>query len=116
MANVESRGLDTGVKAVHLLTTGFGEQHREHRYGTALPRMWWVLTSRSWIKVPINAFLIEHRDGLVLFDTGIDPAIASDPRYLSSPFSHCSSDSLNTVPSGPDNLITGGGASLFQCT
>ncbi len=32
----------------------------------------------------MNAFLIEHRDGLVLFDTGIDPAITSDPNYFSN--------------------------------
>ena len=47
--------------------------------------MWWVLFSRSWIEIPINYFLIEHRDGLLLFDTGLDPAIKSDPRYISSP-------------------------------
>lgn len=72
------------VKAVHVLNTGYGEQHKEHRYGSSKPQMWWVLTSRSWIKVPINAYVLEHRDGLVLFDTGMDPAIATDPNYISS--------------------------------
>jgi glyoxylase-like metal-dependent hydrolase (beta-lactamase superfamily II) len=43
-----------------------------------------VLTSRSWIEVPLGAFALEHRDGLVLFDTGIDPAIISDPNYINS--------------------------------
>ncbi|UCE30538.1 MAG: N-acyl homoserine lactonase family protein [Burkholderiales bacterium] len=67
-----------------MLSTGAGEQHGEHRRGTRLPQLWWVLTSRSWVRVPINVFVIEHRDGLVLFDTGLDPAIVSDPRYVDS--------------------------------
>ncbi len=73
------------VRAVHAVTTGYGEQHREHRYGSSLPKLVWALTSRSWVRLPINAFAIEHRKGLVLFDTGIDPAIVSDPDYISSP-------------------------------
>jgi glyoxylase-like metal-dependent hydrolase (beta-lactamase superfamily II) len=32
--------------------------------------------------LPLQCFLIEHREGLVLFDTGIDPAIVSDKRYI----------------------------------
>jgi glyoxylase-like metal-dependent hydrolase (beta-lactamase superfamily II) len=40
--------------------------------------------SRSWIEIPIHVFVIEHRDGLVLFDTGLDPAIASNPNYINS--------------------------------
>lgn len=72
------------IKGVHVLRSGTGEQHQEHRFGSAMPRLWWVLTSQSWVKVPINYFLIEHRDGPVLFDTGLDPAIATDPGYISS--------------------------------
>lgn len=72
------------IKAVHVFSSGSAEQHEEHRYGTSKPQMWWVLTSRSWVKVPINYFLIEHRDGCILFDTGLDPAIAADPKYIDS--------------------------------
>lgn len=72
------------IKAIHVLSTGSGEQHKEHRYGTKLPQMWWVLMSRSWIEIPINVFLIEHRDGLILFDTGLDPEIKTNPNYISS--------------------------------
>jgi glyoxylase-like metal-dependent hydrolase (beta-lactamase superfamily II) len=32
--------------------------------------------------MPINAFVIEHRDGVVLFDTGQDRASVTDPDYL----------------------------------
>jgi len=32
------------------------------------------------IRIPAPAFLIEHRDGLVLFDAGLAPEAAVDPR------------------------------------
>lgn len=75
---------DSAIKRVHVFSTGSGEQHKEHRCGSRLPVLWWLLTSRSWVEIPINAFVLEHRDGLVLFDTGMDPAIGSDPDYIDS--------------------------------
>ncbi len=81
----QSESFSPTIKAVHEITTGYVEQHEEHRYGTRKPLMWWVLTSRSWVKAPITAYAFEHRDGLVLFDTGLDPALVSDPNYISSP-------------------------------
>jgi glyoxylase-like metal-dependent hydrolase (beta-lactamase superfamily II) len=75
---------DQAIASVHFFATGTGEQHKEHRYGSSAPQLWWVLTSRSWIEIPLGAFALEHRDGLVLFDTGIDPAIISDPNYINS--------------------------------
>jgi N-acyl homoserine lactone hydrolase len=76
---------EPAIKKVQVLSTGSGEQHKEHRFGSRLPRTWWALTSRSWIEIPIHVFIIEHRDGLVLFDAGLNPAIVSDPRYVASP-------------------------------
>jgi len=72
------------IRAVHVLSTGTGSQHREHRYGSRTPRMLWALFSTSWVEVTCNVFVIEHRDGLVLFDTGVDRAIVTDPGYVSS--------------------------------
>lgn len=83
--SAEREAVSPAIRNVHVITTGHAEQHKEHRYGSAKPLMWWVLASRSWVRLPINAFALEHRDGLVLFDTGIDPAIVSDPNYISSP-------------------------------
>ena len=74
---------EDAITAIHAVSTGRGYQHKEHRRGSALPQLWWVLTSRSWVGLPINVFLIEHKDGLILFDTGLDPAIVSDPNYIS---------------------------------
>lgn len=71
------------VQAIHAFSTGRAFQHKEHRQGSALPQLWWVLTSQSWVGLPISVFLIEHKDGLVLFDTGLDPTIATDPSYIS---------------------------------
>lgn len=70
------------IKSIDVRSTGWAEQHREHRYGSWKPRLLWALTSRSWVKLPINFFLIHHRDGPVLFDTGVDPALVSDPNYI----------------------------------
>jgi len=82
---MSSSFVENAITSVHAISTGSGEQHSEHRHGSQLPQLWWVLTSKSWVKVPIHCFAIEHRDGLVLFDTGMDPAITSNPHYIDSP-------------------------------
>ena len=74
----------TLISSVEVFSSGWGAQHDEHRFGTWKPRLWWALTSRSWNKIPLNYFLITHRNGPVLFDTGLDPAIVTDPNYISS--------------------------------
>ena len=66
------------------LSAGSGEQHKEHRYGGRFPPIVWALASRSWLEIPIHVFVIEHRAGLLLFDAGLDPAIASNPAYVNS--------------------------------
>lgn len=73
---------DRQIASVRVLNCGCAEQHEEHRYGSRMPQLWWVFLGRSWVPVPLQCFLIDHRDGLVLFDTGIDPAIRSDKRYI----------------------------------
>lgn len=75
--------VQNAVLGIHALSTGRGFQHQEHRNGSGLPQLWWVLTSRSWVGLPISFFVIEHRDGLILFDTGMDPDVVHKPRYIS---------------------------------
>jgi glyoxylase-like metal-dependent hydrolase (beta-lactamase superfamily II) len=70
-----------------------------------MPELWWILTSRRWIKVPITATLIEHRDGLVLFDTGLDPAIVTDPGYVSSPIGRFLLHRIFRLHIGPENAL-----------
>jgi glyoxylase-like metal-dependent hydrolase (beta-lactamase superfamily II) len=44
---------------------------------------WWILTSRRWLTGrPINVYVIEHSDGVVVFDTGQDQASVTDPEYF----------------------------------
>ena len=70
------------IASLRVLSCGRAEQHKEHRFGSRLPQLWWVFFGRSWVPLPLQCFLIEHRDGWVLFDTGIDPAIMSGKRYI----------------------------------
>ena len=37
----------TLVEDVQVFSTGSGKQHKEHRYGSRLPKTVWALTSRS---------------------------------------------------------------------
>jgi len=87
MTSKKQAGVSTvttpAIKSIQVLSSGWAEQHKEHRYGTWKPRLLWALTSRSWVRLPLTYFLIDHRDGPVLFDTGLDPAIATDPGYIS---------------------------------
>lgn len=73
---------DHPITSVRVLNCGRAELHKEHRYGSRLPQLWWVFFGRSWVPLPLQCFLIEHSDRLVLFDTGIDPAILSDKDYI----------------------------------
>lgn len=75
-------GADPPIASVRVLNCGQAQQHFEHRYGSRLPRLWWVFFGRNWVPLPLQSFLIEHRDGLVLFDTGIDPAITLGKGYI----------------------------------
>jgi glyoxylase-like metal-dependent hydrolase (beta-lactamase superfamily II) len=55
----------------------------QHVRNTGRPAIWWLMTSRKWTDPrPINVYVIEHRDGLVLFDTGQDRASVTDPGYF----------------------------------
>jgi N-acyl homoserine lactone hydrolase len=71
------------VKAVSVISTGTVRIHPEHPYGTRKPLYWWLLTSRRWAPPrPINVYVIEHANGLVLFDTGQDRASVTDDTYF----------------------------------
>ena len=78
-------GTPDPVKAVSVISTGTVEIHPEHAYGTGKPLYWWLLTSQEWLpQRPINAYVIEHGNGLLLFDTGQDRASVTDDTYFPS--------------------------------
>jgi glyoxylase-like metal-dependent hydrolase (beta-lactamase superfamily II) len=79
------------IADVSVLSTGSVAIRPEHVGPTRLPTYLWLATSRRWTAPrPINVYVVPHRDGLVLFDTGQDRASVTDPRYF---------------PSGPTGLI-----------
>ncbi|MCK5622292.1 MAG: N-acyl homoserine lactonase family protein, partial [Alphaproteobacteria bacterium] len=73
--------------------------------GSRLPQLWWVITSQSWIEVPINVYVLEHRDGLVLFDAGLDPAMATDPDYVASAIGRFLLHRIFRLHIGPDDSL-----------
>lgn len=73
------------IRRVSVLSTGSVQIRPDHAAATWKPTMLWLTTSRTWTAPrPINVFVIEHRDGLVLFDTGQDRASVIDPDYFPS--------------------------------
>jgi N-acyl homoserine lactone hydrolase len=71
------------IQRVSVVSTGQVQIRPDHLASTWRPTAWWLLASRRWTEPrPINAYVIEHRDGLVLFDTGQDRASVTDPGYF----------------------------------
>ena len=71
------------IKRVARFSTGTVDIHPQHAYRGRTPMYWWILTSRRWLTGrPINVYVIEHSDGVVVFDTGQDRASVTDPRYF----------------------------------
>lgn len=73
----------TSIRRFERISTGTVDIHPQHAHGSIAPSYWWILTSRDWLTgLPINVYVIEHRDGLVVFDTGQDRASVTDPGYF----------------------------------
>jgi N-acyl homoserine lactone hydrolase len=87
MTRIEPHPTKDAVTAVSVVSTGTVDIRPQHLRSTGTPMMWWLLTARGWTSPrPINAYVIEHRNGLVLFDTGQDRASVTDPGYFPSGF------------------------------
>jgi len=70
-----------------VVSTGWVRIHPEHATSTRTPLLWWLATSRRWTeKLPINVYVIDHANGLVLFDTGQDRRSVTDPGYFPGGF------------------------------
>lgn len=71
------------IARVSVLSTGSVRIRPEHVGPTRKSPYVWLATSRRWTTpLPINVFVIEHRDGVVLFDTGQDRASVTDSSYF----------------------------------
>ncbi len=100
-------GAADAVKAVSVVSTGTVEIHPEHPYGTKQPLYWWLLTSRQWTPPrPINTYVIEHSQGLILFDTGQDRASVVDDTYFPGGFTGLIYDRLARFRIGEQDTLT----------
>src|SRR5450756_1177497 len=71
------------ITRASMISPGSVSIHPEHVGPTSKPLRLWLLTSRRWTEPnPINVYGIEHREGLVLFDTGQDRASVAEPDYF----------------------------------
>jgi N-acyl homoserine lactone hydrolase len=92
-----------------VVSTGQVRIRPDHEASTWRPAAWWLLASRHWTGPrPINAYVIEHRDGLVLFDTGQDRASVTDPGYFPGGMTGFLYDRLARFEIGPDQTLTAG--------
>jgi len=94
------------VRAVSVVSTATVANHPEQPYGTWKPLYWWLLTSRKWTApLPINAYVIEHSKGLVLFDTGQDRASVTDSSYFPGGFVGYLYDRLTRFHIGEEDTL-----------
>src|SRR6478735_4555954 len=95
------------ISRVSLVNTGAVWIRPEHVGPTKKNVYLWLVTSHEWTKpLPINAYVIEHREGLVLFDTGQDRAGVTDPAYFPPGFTGFLYNRLNRFDIGPDQTLT----------
>lgn len=94
------------IRRISVVSTGRARIRPEHVGPTRKPMPVWLLTSRRWTEyLPVNVFVIEHRDGLVLFDTGQDPTSASDPDYYPTPIDRFVNKRMADLDIGPDDAL-----------
>ena len=71
------------IRRVSVLTTGEVRIRPQHVESDGTPMLWWLNTTRRWTGPrPINVYVIEHDQGLVLFDTGQDRRSILSPDYF----------------------------------
>ena len=97
------------ILRVSVISTGQVQIRPDHEASTWRPAAWWLLASRHWTGPrPINAYVIEHRDGLVLFDTGQDRASVTDPGYFPGGITGILYGRLARFEISPDQTLTAG--------
>ena len=91
------------------VSTGQEQIRPDHLASTWRPTPWRPPASRRWTGPrPINAYVIEHRDGLVLFDAGQDRASVTDPGYFPRDMTGVLYGRLARFAIGPAETLTTG--------
>ncbi|GAB3826252.1 N-acyl homoserine lactonase family protein [Dactylosporangium cerinum] len=97
------------IAKVSVLSTGTVAIRPEHVGPTWKNTYVWLFTSRRWTDPrPINVYVIEHREGLVLFDTGQDRASVTDPDYFPGGLTGKVYSRLATFDIEPDQTLAAG--------
>jgi glyoxylase-like metal-dependent hydrolase (beta-lactamase superfamily II) len=95
------------VSAVSVISTGTVAIRPQHIATDGSPALWWALTERQWTPpLPISVYVIEHQDGLVLFDTGQRPDSLTDPDYFPRGPLRALYRRLGRAEIGPDETLT----------
>lgn len=97
------------IKRVSVLSTGSVAIRPEHVGPTRKNLYFWLFTSTRWTAPrPVNVYVIEHRDGVVLFDTGQDRASVTDPNYFPGGFNGLIYSRLAKFAIEPEETLTAG--------
>jgi N-acyl homoserine lactone hydrolase len=97
------------VAGVSVISTGTVAIRPEHVGPTWKNTYVWLFTSRRWTAPrPINVYVMQHREGLVLFDTGQDRASVTDPNYFPGGLNRLVYSRLAKFDIGPDETLTAG--------
>jgi glyoxylase-like metal-dependent hydrolase (beta-lactamase superfamily II) len=105
------------ISGVSVLSTGSVAIRPEHVGPTGKNLYLWLFTSRRWTQPrPINVYVIEHRQGLVLFDTGQDRASVTDPHYFPGGLNGLVYSRLAKFEIGSDQTLTAGLSKLGHAT
>jgi N-acyl homoserine lactone hydrolase len=97
------------VRRVSVVSTGHVQIRPDHEASSWRPTALWLLASRTWTgPKPIIAYVIEHRDGLVLFDTGQDRASVTEPDYFPGGITRVLYDRLARFEIGPQETLSAG--------
>jgi glyoxylase-like metal-dependent hydrolase (beta-lactamase superfamily II) len=92
-----------------VVTTGHVQIRPDHVASSWRPTYLWLLTSRQWTEPrPINAYVIEHRNGVVLFDTGQDRASVAEVDYFPGGITKLLYDRLARFEIGTDETLSAG--------
>lgn len=105
------------ISAVSVISTGSVSIRPEHVGPTRKNLYVWLFTSRRWTEPrPINAYVIEHREGVVLFDTGQDRASVTDPDYFPGGLNGLVYSRLARFEIGADETLAAGLRKLGHST
>jgi glyoxylase-like metal-dependent hydrolase (beta-lactamase superfamily II) len=101
------------ITRVSVVSTGDVRIRPQHVESDGTPLMWWLNTSRTWTDPrPINVYVIEHEQGVVLFDTGQDRRSVTQPDYFPTGFAGHIYNRLATFDVPEDATLTARLASI----